>query len=105
MYETLADIPNHATDDNEERAFVGGAMNEMAYVFQAWLPLLIWQQVDAPQYKKGFISMICISVTLMATAMTTRYLHNREIKQYVAYESYDDVTIEFTDADQEARPG
>ncbi|RMZ78714.1 hypothetical protein DV737_g3756, partial [Chaetothyriales sp. CBS 132003] len=36
------------SDDNEERALVTGTMNEMAYVFQAWLPLLIWQQVEAP---------------------------------------------------------
>lgn len=67
-------------DDNEERAFVGAAMNEIAYVCQAWLPLIIWQQVDAPEYRKGFISVACISVLLMATAMTTRTLHNREIK-------------------------
>jgi ACS family pantothenate transporter-like MFS transporter len=70
-------------DDNEERAFVGGAMNEMAYVFQAWLPLLVWQQVDAPQYKKGFSSMIGISIVLMGTAMVTRTLHKRELKRYV----------------------
>jgi len=69
-------------DDNEERAFVGAAMNEIAYVCQAWLPLIIWQQVDAPEYRKGFISVACISVLLMATAMTTRTLHNREIKWY-----------------------
>lgn len=35
--------------DNEERALVTASMNEMAYVFQAWLPLVIWQQVDAPE--------------------------------------------------------
>ncbi|RMZ86880.1 hypothetical protein DV736_g5894, partial [Chaetothyriales sp. CBS 134916] len=37
------------SDDNEERALVTGTMNEIAYVFQAWLPLLIWQQVEAPR--------------------------------------------------------
>ncbi|KAK3937976.1 major facilitator superfamily domain-containing protein [Diplogelasinospora grovesii] len=42
-------------DDNEERAIVTGSMNEMAYVVQAWLPLLIWQQVEAPQYRKAVI--------------------------------------------------
>ncbi|RYP41123.1 hypothetical protein DL767_001284 [Monosporascus sp. MG133] len=33
------------SDHNEERALVTGTMNGMAYVFQAWLPLVIWQQV------------------------------------------------------------
>ena len=38
------------SDDNEERAIVTGSMNQMAYVVQIWLPLLIWQQIDAPMY-------------------------------------------------------
>ncbi|KAH9909642.1 MFS general substrate transporter [Xylariomycetidae sp. FL2044] len=46
------------SDDNEERALVVASMNEMAYVFQAWLPLLVWQQVEAPQYRKGFITSV-----------------------------------------------
>ena len=69
------------SDDNEERALVTATMNEMAYVCQAWLPLIIWQQVDAPQYHIGFISVSCISALLMATAFTTRALHKREIRQ------------------------
>lgn len=53
-------------------------MNEMAYVLQAWLPLIVWQQVDAPKYQKGFITVSCLSVLLIATAMTTRFLHAKE---------------------------
>ena len=68
-------------DDNEERALVAGAMNEMAYVCQAWLPLIVWQQVDAPRYHKGFITVSCISALLMITALTTRYLHKKEIER------------------------
>lgn len=41
------------SEDNEERAIVVATMNEMAYVLQAWLPLIVWQQVDAPEYRKG----------------------------------------------------
>ncbi|KAK2778779.1 hypothetical protein FQN53_001636 [Emmonsiellopsis sp. PD_33] len=37
------------SSNNEERAIVIGSMNEMAYVFQTWLPLIVWQQVDAPR--------------------------------------------------------
>lgn len=65
-------------DDNEERALVIGSMNEMAYVLQAWLPLIVWQQVDAPQYRKGFITATCLSVLLIIVTFTLRFLHKRE---------------------------
>jgi ACS family pantothenate transporter-like MFS transporter len=57
-------------------------MNEMAYVVQAWLPLIIWQQVDAPQYRTGFISASCIAWLMIATVLTTRYLWKRELRRY-----------------------
>ncbi|KAL7893080.1 major facilitator superfamily domain-containing protein [Trichoderma sp. SZMC 28014] len=66
------------TDDNEERALVTGTMNEMAYVVQAWLPLLIWQQVEAPEYPKGYPTTIGISVGLIIMAFWIRYAHRRE---------------------------
>jgi hypothetical protein len=53
-------------------------MNEMAYVFQAWLPMVVWQQVDAPEYRKGFITVTVMSVILIATTLTIRVLENRE---------------------------
>lgn len=64
--------------DNEERALVIGSMNEMAYVFQAWLPLIIWLQVDAPQYRKGFIGTTILSVILIITTWVIRSLQHRE---------------------------
>ncbi|KAK2026319.1 major facilitator superfamily transporter [Colletotrichum zoysiae] len=67
------------SDDNEERALVTGAMNQMAYVFQAWMPLLIWQQVEAPEYPKGYPSMVALAVVLIAIAFVIRFLHKREI--------------------------
>ena len=60
-------------------------MNEMAYVLQAWLPLIVWQQVDAPRYHKGYITVSFISALLIATAFGTRYLHQREIRQQYDY--------------------
>ena len=80
-------------DDNEERALVTASMNEMAYVCQAWLPLVIWQQVDAPRYHKGFIGGSIISALLICTAFLTRFLHNREIEQKEkAQETSDEVS-------------
>lgn len=64
--------------DNEERALVIGSMNEMAYVFQAWLPLIIWLQVDAPQYRKGFIGTTILSVILIITTFVIRSLQHKE---------------------------
>lgn len=68
------------SDDNEERALVTGAMNEMAYVFQAWVPLVIWQQVEAPSYPKGYPTLVGIAVVLIITSFVTRALHKRELK-------------------------
>ncbi|KAF7186261.1 Pantothenate transporter liz1 [Pseudocercospora fuligena] len=72
------------SDDNEERAIVTAFMNEMAYVFQAWLPLVVWQQVTAPRYQKGYITVTFLSATMMATALPTRWLHKREVKRKAA---------------------
>ncbi|OTA99904.1 hypothetical protein M426DRAFT_268431 [Hypoxylon sp. CI-4A] len=69
------------SDDNEERALVVGAMNEMAYVVQAWLPLIIWQQVEAPRYHKGFITMVFFAAGLIVTSLVIRVLHHRERAQ------------------------
>lgn len=65
-------------DDNEERAFVVGAMNEAAYIVQAWLPNLIWLQTDAPSFHKGFMTMIFVAVAMIATSFLIRHLHHRE---------------------------
>ncbi|KAI5370865.1 putative major facilitator superfamily, MFS transporter superfamily [Septoria linicola] len=72
------------SDDNEERALVTGSMNEIAYVFQAWLPLLVWKQTDAPEYQKGYITVTFLAALMMGTAMLTRWLHKREVKQKAA---------------------
>jgi ACS family pantothenate transporter-like MFS transporter len=58
-------------------------MNEMAYVVQAWLPLVIWQQVDAPRYHKGFITASCTSALLILSTFLVRHLWKRELLGYV----------------------
>ena len=69
------------TNDNEERAIVIASMNEMAYVVQAWLPLVAWQQTDAPQYRKGFITACCLSFAMIVNAFVVRFLHQRQKEQ------------------------
>lgn len=66
------------SDDNEERALVVGTMNEMAYVFQAWLPNVIWQETSAPEFHKGFMTMIFVAVALIVTSFVVRHMHHKE---------------------------
>lgn len=66
------------SEDNEERALTVGSMNELAYVFQAWLPLVVWQQVDAPEYRKGYITVTVMSVLLIITTFVIRALQHVE---------------------------
>lgn len=56
-------------------------MNEMAYVFQAWLPLVIWKITEAPRYPKGNRTLVGIAVCLIATAFAIRFLHAKELRQ------------------------
>jgi hypothetical protein len=72
-------------EDNEERAIVVATMNEMAYVLQAWLPLIVWQQVDAPNYQKGYITITFLSALLIITAFAIRFLWKRELLRYSSY--------------------
>lgn len=58
-------------------------MNEMTYVLQAWLPLVVWQQVDAPAYLKGFvIVVVCLSVSLIVFVVITKVLHEWQIRRH-----------------------
>jgi hypothetical protein len=69
------------SDDNEERAIVTGSMNQMAYVFQTWLPLVIWQQVDAPKYSAGFATVLFLSIGMLIMTAITWWFRKREFKQ------------------------
>ena len=71
------------SDDNEERAIVTGSMNQMAYVVQIWLPLLIWQQIDAPMYSKGFTTVLFLSVAILPMTGVRWWLRRQEFKQEV----------------------
>ncbi|KAI3396126.1 hypothetical protein diail_457 [Diaporthe ilicicola] len=68
--------------DNEERALITGAMNQMAHVFQAWLPLVSWQQVEAPAYPKGYPSMVGLSVALIAVTFLRSSMLGHMVPHY-----------------------
>ena len=52
----------------------------MAYFIQAWLLLVMWQQVEVPQYHKGFVDCAVSSDLLIVTALAVRFLHNHELE-------------------------
>ncbi|KAH8903564.1 MFS general substrate transporter [Coniochaeta sp. PMI_546] len=66
------------TDDSEERAIVLATMNTMVGVVSAWLPLIVWQQIDAPKYHKGFITASCMGAVALFIIPTMRLLQNKE---------------------------
>ncbi|KAL2822478.1 major facilitator superfamily domain-containing protein [Aspergillus granulosus] len=88
------------SDDNEERALVVGSMNEMAYVFQAWLPQVVWQQVDAPQYRKGFITGAIMGVLLIITTFSIRSLEAWEKKKKLQQRELEDEEVSVSSEDQ-----
>jgi hypothetical protein len=71
------------SDDTEERAMVVASMNDMSYLLQIWLPLIIWQQVDTPNYQKGYITVVFLAVLMITTAFTISFLWARELLRYV----------------------
>ncbi|KAG0650221.1 MFS transporter [Hyphodiscus hymeniophilus] len=65
------------SDDNEERAIVLACMNMMNNVLTAWLPLIVWKQVDAPRYHKGFITAACTSTLFVLVSAAVAVLQKR----------------------------
>jgi len=49
-------------------------MNQMAYVFQMWLPLVAWQQIKAPRYTAGFATITFLNVGMIALTGVAMYL-------------------------------
>ncbi|KAL1710748.1 major facilitator superfamily domain-containing protein [Schizophyllum commune] len=72
--------------DSEKRSFVVANCNTFAYVFQAWLPILLIPQVEQPRVLKGNIGTACINFGMMSFAMLTLYLSRRDEKRAAAKE-------------------
>jgi hypothetical protein len=57
------------------------SMNMMNNVITAWLPLIVWKQVDAPRYHKGFITASCTSVLFVIIIVLISVLQKREVQR------------------------
>ncbi|KAK6827241.1 major facilitator superfamily transporter [Apiospora arundinis] len=67
--------------DAEERAVVIGVMNSLGYAFNAWVPLLTYPQVDAPQFRKGFIYTTVAFAAQAGITATVAYMYKRDQKR------------------------
>ena len=68
------------TDDNEERALVLAVMNTGVQVVATWLPLIVWQQVEAPRYHKGFVTASCMGGVAIIMIVLIKTLQDKETK-------------------------
>ncbi|KAJ7581161.1 MFS general substrate transporter [Mycena floridula] len=64
--------------DNEKRSFVVACCNTFAYTVQAWLPILIFPQVEQPRVFKGNVATACISFGMICAALATLYFQTRD---------------------------
>lgn len=67
--------------DAEERAIVIGIMNSMGYAFNAWVPLLTFPQVDAPNFRKRFIYSVCAFAAQGVITGVVAYIQKRDAKK------------------------
>ncbi|KAK0223546.1 MFS general substrate transporter [Armillaria fumosa] len=67
--------------DNEKRSFVVACCNTFAYTVQAWLPILIFPQVEQPRVFKGNVTTACINFGMICAALATLYFQNRDAKR------------------------
>lgn len=53
-------------------------MNTMVGVMAAWLPLIVWQQVEAPRYRKGFITATSMGSVSLILIVVIKLLQDKE---------------------------
>ncbi|CAI4215823.1 unnamed protein product [Parascedosporium putredinis] len=68
-------------EDNEERAIVASSMNGMTYAVVAWLPILIFPQTMAPDFRYGFPTSFALVIASIIAAVGVQYLVVREKKK------------------------
>ncbi|KAK4235656.1 putative pantothenate transporter liz1 protein [Achaetomium macrosporum] len=67
-------------DDNEERAIVASSMNGMSYAILAWLPIIIFPQTMAPDFRYGFPASFGILIGAIFAVALIQFLVKREEK-------------------------
>ncbi|KAI5479119.1 MFS transporter [Pseudohyphozyma bogoriensis] len=71
-------------EDAQERAFIVGAVNAMFYMVNTWLPILIFPQVDAPRFRKGFWTTWGFCIASVPLFYIMHLFHKRQMRQEAA---------------------
>ncbi|KAK6084483.1 major facilitator superfamily transporter [Seiridium cupressi] len=71
-------------DNNEERALVVSSMNGFQYAVAAWLPILIFPQLESPTFRKGFPSTFGFTIAAIICVCAIQWFAVRENKQKAA---------------------
>ncbi|KAK3385168.1 pantothenate transporter liz1 [Podospora didyma] len=67
-------------DDNEERAVIVASMNGLSYAILAWLPILIFPQTMAPDFRYGFPTSLALLLAAIVAVIGIWLLVKREAK-------------------------
>ncbi|EKM58676.1 uncharacterized protein PHACADRAFT_207467 [Phanerochaete carnosa HHB-10118-sp] len=79
--------------DSEKRSFVVASCNTFAYVFQAWLPIVIFPQVEQPRVLKGNIATACIDFGLISVCLAVLFMQKRDERRARAAQVADALTV------------
>ncbi|KAH7031493.1 vitamin H transporter [Microdochium trichocladiopsis] len=71
-------------DSAEARAFFNGSMITLGFAINSFYPLLVFPQVEAPQWKKGYIVNFFFVIGCWAFLTTGYWLHSRWEKRQQA---------------------
>ncbi|KAF7335821.1 Pantothenate transporter Liz1 [Mycena venus] len=64
--------------DNEERALVVSSMNGLQYAVAAWLPIVIFPQVEAPTFRKGFPGTFGLVIAALIVIVIIKIFADRD---------------------------
>ncbi|KAJ7470821.1 pantothenate transporter liz1 [Mycena latifolia] len=64
--------------DNEERALVVSSMNGLQYAVAAWLPIVIFPQVEAPTFRKGFPGTFGLVIAALIVIVIIKLFADRD---------------------------
>lgn len=68
-------------DDDQERGIVLASMNMWNNVVNAWWSIVFYPATDAPQFHKGIIAMLCVSIATLGATYLVYRLEQREQQQ------------------------
>ncbi|KAH7398107.1 pantothenate transporter liz1 [Cadophora sp. MPI-SDFR-AT-0126] len=93
-------------DDNEERAVVASSMNAMVYAIVAWLPIVVFPQTMAPDFRIGYPTSWAFNIAAVIGVVAIHFLvqwerKNAEAAATVSVSIDEDLNSEGVEKDDE----